>query len=126
NEKSHSYLSRFGKLLRMLLENAEKPFIPLQKELDFLQLYLGLENLRVPDLKYSISVELPLKSDEVLIPNMILQPYIENAIWHGLSYKEHDRELQLRIYRENGTINYEIQDNGVGRKKAAELKSLFR
>ena len=126
NEKSHSYLSRFSKLLRMLLENAERPFIPLQKELDFLQLYLGLENLRVPDLEYSISIEPSLRPGEVLIPNMILQPYIENAIWHGLSYKEQDKQLRLRIYRENGTVNYEIEDNGVGRAKAAELKSLFR
>jgi sensor histidine kinase YesM len=57
---------------------------------------------------------------------MFLQPYVENAIWHGLSYKEADKQLQIRIYRENGTINYEIEDNGVGRKKAGELKTLFR
>jgi LytS/YehU family sensor histidine kinase len=57
---------------------------------------------------------------------MILQPYIENAIWHGLSHKQNNKQLQIRIYSENGTVNYEIEDNGVGRKKAAELKSLFR
>jgi tetratricopeptide (TPR) repeat protein len=126
NEKSHSYLSRFGKLLRMLLENAEKSFIPLRKEIDFLQLYLGLENLRIPNLQYSISTDPTLNIEETLIPNMILQPYIENAIWHGLSHKEKDKQLQIRIYPQNGTVNYEIEDNGVGRKKAAELKSLFR
>jgi LytS/YehU family sensor histidine kinase len=126
NERSHSYLSRFAKLLRMLLENAEKPFISIRKELDFLQLYLSLENLRVPDLQYSISTDPKINSDETLIPNMILQPYIENAIWHGLSHREKNRQLQIRIYRENGTVNYEIEDNGVGRKKAEELKSLFR
>ena len=126
NEKSQSYLARFGKLLRMLLENAESPFISLRKEIDFLQLYLGLENLRIPDLQYSISTDPRLNTEETLIPNMILQPYIENAIWHGLSHKEKDKQLQIRIYRENGIVNYEIEDNGVGRKKAAELKSLFR
>ena len=126
NDKSHSYLARFSKLLRMLLENAEKPFIPLQKELDFLQLYLGLENLRVPDLQYSISTDPSVNTEETLIPNMILQPYIENAIWHGLSHKASDKQLQIRIFRENGAVNYEIEDNGVGRKKAAELKSFFR
>src|SRR4030095_10909267 len=57
SDKSHSYLSRFARLLRMLLENAEKPFVALQKEIDFLQLYLGLENLRVPDLQYSVSID---------------------------------------------------------------------
>jgi tetratricopeptide (TPR) repeat protein len=126
NEKSQSYLARFGKLLRMLFENAESPFISLRKEMDFLQLYLGLENLRIPDLQYSISTDPTLNTEETLIPNMILQPYIENAIWHGLSHKEKDKQLQIRIYRENGIVNYEIEDNGVGRKKAAELKSLFR
>ena len=126
NEKSQAYLARFGKLLRMLLENAESPFISLRKEIDFLQLYLGLDNLRIPNLQYSISTDPTLNTEETLIPNMILQPYIENAIWHGLSPKETDKQLQIRIYRENGTVNYEIEDNGVGRTKAAELKSLFR
>lgn len=126
NDKSHVYLSRFSKLLRMLLENAEKPFIPLQKEIDFLQLYLDLENLRVPDLQYSISTDPGLNTTETLIPNLILQPYIENAIWHGLAHKVVDKQLKIRIYQENGTVNYEIEDNGVGRKKSSELKSLFR
>lgn len=126
NDKSHSYLSRFARLLRMLLENADKPFIPLQKEIDFLQLYLSLESLRVPDLRYSVSVDPSINTVQTLIPNMILQPYVENAIWHGLSYKESDKQLQIRINRDNGVIKYEIEDNGVGRKKAEELKSTFR
>jgi tetratricopeptide (TPR) repeat protein len=124
--KSHSYLSSFARLLRMLLENADKPFISLQKEIDFLRLYLSLENLRVPDLQYSISTDPDLNTEQTLIPNMILQPYVENAIWHGLAYKENDRQLRIRINRDNGTIKYEIEDNGVGRQKAEELKSLFR
>jgi LytS/YehU family sensor histidine kinase len=110
----------------MLLENAERPFIPLQRELDFLQLYLSLENLRIPDLKYHITVDPGIDTEQTAIPNMILQPYIENAIWHGLSHKQRDRDLNLRINRANNVIQYEIKDNGVGRKKAAELKSLFR
>ena len=57
---------------------------------------------------------------------MILQPYIENAIWHGLSHKATDKKLQIRITKTKGAIQYEIEDNGVGRKKSAELKSLFR
>ncbi|MEO7394746.1 MAG: histidine kinase [Chitinophagaceae bacterium] len=126
NDKSQSYLARFAKMLRMLLDNADKPFIPLQTEIDFLQLYLSLEKLRVPDLQYSISTDPVLNTEQTFVPNMILQPYVENAIWHGLSHKENDKQIQIRIYRENGTVNCEIEDNGVGRKKAEELKTLFR
>ena len=125
-DKSQSYLSRFARLLRMLLENADKQFVPLRIEMEFLQLYLSLESLRVPDMQYSISTDSALNTEQILIPNMILQPYVENAIWHGLSHKETDKQLRIRVFRENGTINYEIEDNGVGRKKAGELKSLFR
>jgi len=126
NDKSQSYLSQFARLLRMMLENTESPFIPLQKEIDFLQLYLALEGLRVPDMQYSISIDSLLNTEKILIPNMLLQPYAENAIWHGLSHKENDKQLQIRISKENGSVNYEIEDNGVGRKKAGELKSFFR
>ena len=126
NEKSQTYLARFSKLLRMLLENADKPFIPLQREIDFLQLYLSLENLRIPDLRFSIEIDPSIDTAKTLIPNMILQPYIENAIWHGLSHKQNDRELKLKIYMQNGVVIYDVIDNGVGREKSAELKSLYR
>ena len=126
NEKSQSYLARFAKLLRLLLENADKPFIPLQREIDFLQLYLSLENLRIPDLEFSITVNPEINTEATQIPNMILQPYIENAIWHGLSHKTNDKRLQIRISIENGFTKYEIEDNGVGRKRSSELKSLYR
>jgi LytS/YehU family sensor histidine kinase len=126
NRNSHRYLSRFSKLLRMMLDNASQQFIPLRKELDFLELYLSLEKLRVPDLQYSIEKDPQINADERRIPNMMLQPYIENAIWHGLSHKEKDRQLIIRVHEINHSIKFEIEDNGVGRKKASELKSLYR
>lgn len=125
NDKSQTYLSRFARLLRIMLENTESPFIPLQKEIDFLQLYLSLESLRIPDMQYSISIDPLLNTEKILIPNMLLQPYAENAIWHGLSHKVKDKQLQIRVSRENDSVNYEIEDNGVGRKKAKELESFF-
>lgn len=126
NDRSHLYLSRFSKLLRLLLENANQPFVTIKQELDFLELYLSLENLRIPDLQFSIEKDPVIDTGDRMIPNMMLQPYIENAIWHGLSHKEGNRKLQIRI-RENGNATeFEIEDNGVGRKKAAEMKSLFR
>ena len=61
-----------------------------------------------------------------MIPNMMMQPYIENAIWHGLSHKTSDKKIGVHIHKENGSIHCDIEDNGVGRKKAEELKSVYR
>ena len=111
----------------MLLENANNPFIPLARELEFLELYLSLEKLRIPDLKYSIEVDHQLNAEQIKIPNMILQPYIENAIWHGLSHKQDgNRKIQIRVLPTSEGVKYEIEDNGVGRQKADELKSAYR
>jgi hypothetical protein len=125
-ENSHAYLTRFARLLRILLENSEKPFTSLQKEIDFLELYLSIEKLRLPDLDFSITTDPSIKKEETLLPNMILQPYIENALWHGLSHKISDRKLELNIHKQDGTVIYDVKDNGVGRKKSAELESLYR
>jgi hypothetical protein len=126
NDKSHAYLTRFAKLVRMLLDNADQPFISLEKEIEFLELYLSLENLRVPDLNYSIEMATDIFAEQVIIPNMILQPYIENAIWHGLSHKMDERRLQVKIFRKADGIAFHILDNGVGRRRAEELKSQYR
>lgn len=126
NDRSHLYLSRFSKLLRMLLDNANQPFVSVKQEMEFLELYLSLENLRIPDLKFSIDKDPKINTEERMVPNMMLQPYIENAIWHGLSNKKGDRRLQIRIHENGNATEFEIEDNGVGRKKAAELKSLYR
>ena len=125
-ENSHTYLAKFARLLRMLLENSEKPFTSLQKEIDFVELYLSIEKLRLPDLQYSITIDPFIDKDETLIPTMILQPYIENAVWHGLSHKAGNRKLGLIIKKQNGVVVYNVKDNGVGRKRSAELKSLYR
>jgi len=126
NNNSHLYLSRFSELLRMLLDNANQPFVSLRKELNLLELYLSLEKLRIPDIEYTIEIDKAIDTNKVAIPNMILQPYIENAIWHGLSNKEGEKNLSIKIDRRGDSINCEIADNGVGRKAASELKSLYR
>jgi tetratricopeptide (TPR) repeat protein len=126
NEKSHLYLSRFSKLLRMLLDNADQPFVTVKQELELLELYLSLENLRIPNLQYSIEKDPKLNAEERMIPNMMLQPYIENAIWHGLSNKKGERKLQIRIHENGNATEFEVEDNGIGRKRSEELKQQFR
>lgn len=125
-DNSHIYLSRFSELLRMLLDNANQPFVPLRKEIMLLELYLSLEKLRIPDLEYSFAIDPAIDTERTMIPNMILQPYIENAIWHGLSHKKEDKKLNIRVTRDNEILHVDIEDNGVGRKKAHEMKSLYR
>jgi len=127
NDRSHMYLARFAKLLRMLLENANSPFIPLAREIEFLELYLSLEKLRIPDLNYIFQIDPSIHLEKIKIPNMILQPYIENAIWHGLSNKTNgDRNIAVKVIADQAGVRYDIEDNGVGRKRAAELKSAYK
>ena len=125
-ERSRKYLIRFSKLLRMLLENTEQPFVSLNSELELIDIYLSLEKLRLNDLEYSITTDPSIDKTETYLPNMILQPYIENALWHGLSHKQGDRKLELNVSKKNGAVIYDVKDNGVGRKRSAELKSLYR
>jgi LytS/YehU family sensor histidine kinase len=126
NEKSQLYLKRFSSLLRILLDNASQPFVSLRQELELQKLYLSLEQLRIPNLQYNIEIDPALNLDERMTPNMILQPYLENAVWHGLSNKKGDRKLTLRIMNRNGGTLLQIEDNGIGRKQAAEIKSRYK
>jgi LytS/YehU family sensor histidine kinase len=91
-----------------------------------LELYLSLENLRIPDLDYSIEIEPGINTEKTKIPNMMLQPYIENAIWHGLMHKKNNRKLQIKIDSKHNAMIFQVEDNGIGRKKASELKSRYR
>jgi tetratricopeptide (TPR) repeat protein len=123
NERSHEYLSTFAGLLRKLLDNANKPFVLLNNEIEFLRQYLSLEKLRIPDMKYTIEIDPQIDMEKIKVPNMMLQPYIENAIWHGLSPKQGNKKLEIRIVKQNGSLQYEIEDNGIGRKKAEEMRA---
>lgn len=126
NDVAEEYLSTFAKMLRQLLENAEYSFVTLGKELEFLQLYLSMEQLRMPDLEYSLFVDPAVDASTVMIPNMILQPYLENSIWHGLSPKTGNRAIRLAVHHSGESFRVVIEDNGIGRSRAAELKSKYR
>lgn len=125
-EKSQVYLAEFSLLLRMLLDNSTRPFIPLHKEIELLQIYMSLEKLRLPDLEYTIEIDSSLDPQKTMTPNMMLQPYIENAIWHGLSPKSGARKLHISIIKQHDSVVFNVTDNGIGRKRAAELRSTYR
>jgi hypothetical protein len=121
-ESAHLYLSRFSDLMRKILENTQKNTISLAREIETLELYLSLEKLRFGEnFEYRIVVAPDIIADAIEVPPMLIQPYAENAIWHGLLPKKENARLSLRFFMEDKTILVcEIKDNGVGRKQAAE------
>lgn len=122
---ANKYLSDFSKLMRAVLENSEQDFIPLQKEIELLELYTKLEHFRFKDkFNYNITVSETIDVASYQIPPMLLQPYIENAVWHGLRYKKEKGALDISIAEESkNEITITINDNGIGREKSKALKT---
>ncbi|AWX45152.1 Histidine kinase [Flagellimonas maritima] len=122
---ANRFLSDFSVLMRSVLENSEEDFIPLSKELELLELYVKLEHSRFSDkFDFEISIDKKIDIDAFEIPPMLLQPYIENAIWHGLRYKEQKGFLKIGVDQiTNEILEIKITDNGIGRKKSAALKT---
>ncbi|NQY07390.1 MAG: histidine kinase, partial [Flavobacteriaceae bacterium] len=123
-KSAHQYLSKFAKLIRYSLDNSVKDFVSINSEIDFLKLYLALEDLRFENL---FDYEVNLNSEEILsyqIPPMILQPYIENAILHGIRHKKNDKgRIIMNFSKLNNHIEITIDDNGIGRKKSSAINS---
>ena len=118
------HLSKFSRLIRMILQHSQEPYIPLEKELDALRLYLELELLRFDQrFEYRISVQDDLDTTMVKVPPLIIQPYVENAIWHGLMHKNEKGHLEIELYQQENLLICKITDDGIGRKRAEELKS---
>ncbi len=119
-----NYLTRFSRLMRMVLMNSQKPLIVLDDELEMLGIYLEMERLRFNNsFDYAITFLNTIDSDNVFIPPLLLQPFCENAIWHGLMNKEGLGRLDIELSMEDNILNCVIRDDGVGREKAEELKS---
>ncbi|MFT3701672.1 MAG: histidine kinase [Agriterribacter sp.] len=122
-EKASEFLVKFSRLVRLILQNSLTPFITLDRELEALQLYLELESLRFNDhFTFTVKVQPELDASLIKVPPLLIQPYVENAIWHGLLRKEEQPLLTIDIYREDAFLCCSITDNGIGRNKAAELK----
>ncbi|MCB0460767.1 MAG: histidine kinase, partial [Flavobacteriaceae bacterium] len=122
------YLTEFSTLMRSVLENSEEDFIPLEKEIELLQLYLKLEHSRFQDkFDYELTVDKQIDVGQFQIPPMLLQPYVENAVWHGLRYKEEKGFLKVELLKKDEeSIQIIITDNGIGRKKSTELKTEYQ
>jgi hypothetical protein len=122
--QASEYLSKFSRLVRLILQNSQDAFIPLERELEALQLYLELESLRFDKkFEYKITVADSVDTTMLKVPPLIIQPYAENAIWHGLMHKKEKGHLEIELYQEEEILFCKITDDGIGRNKASELKS---
>ncbi|WP_430409872.1 tetratricopeptide repeat-containing sensor histidine kinase [Kordia sp.] len=121
------YLGKFADLIRTYLNHSNKGLIPLEEELKCLEMYLELEELRFEEkLTYVIDVAEDVNICTTFIPTMLIQPYIENALKHGLLHKKNDRKLKVSLFNalDENNIICVIEDNGIGRKKASEIKAM--
>ena len=125
-EKATLYLSKFAKLIRSILENSAHNTVPCWKDMDTLKLYLELEALRFDHkFSYIINVADEIINGDYKVPPLVIQPFVENAIHHGLLNKiEGEKKLMVKVFVSNNQIFYTIEDNGVGRAKAAAYKQL--
>jgi len=122
-DRAYEYLQKFSKLLRLVLQNSGKNFTGLDQELEVVNLYIELEQLRFDgSFKYTLNIDKEIKINQIIVPYMLLQPIVENAIWHGLLHSEKaEKLLTLNIgVGISGGISIEITDNGIGRKKSGE------
>lgn len=123
--EANKYLAEFSKLMRSVLEDSQEDFLTLRDELENLERYTKLEHSRFDDkFHYQIKVDEAIDKDKWLIPPMLLQPYVENAVWHGLRYLEKPGKLEIRIEEINDALFVTIEDNGVGRSRSQELKTV--
>lgn len=123
-QAANRYLADFASLIRKNFDAAQQAFIPLNKELESIKLYLQLEQMRFPGkFDYELSVAEDIDTEEIMIPSMIVQPFLENAILHGLSQRESEGLLWVQFDHLNGALHIEITDNGIGMEKSRASRS---
>ena len=124
-DKASDYLTKFARLIRLVLENSRSELVSLQNELEALQLYIELEAMRFKQkVQFSIRVSPEIDQGYLRIPPLLLQPYVENAIWHGLMHKPEGGTVTVEVSQpQDNWLHIEITDDGVGRERAMALKS---
>lgn len=121
---ANKFLSEFSRLMRKVLDYSQRDFISFEEEIELNELYLKLEHFRFRDkFEYQFEKNTEVNTYDMEVPPMLIQPFIENAVWHGLRYKEGRGQLKISINDLGNVLLVKIQDNGIGRKKSAELKT---
>lgn len=123
SDEAIKYLNKFARLVRIILNNSDKPTVTVAEDLEALNLYLELEQMRFDNkFEYSIKLDETVDEDYDVMPPLLMQPYVENAILHGLNPKPDKGLLSIHISTKNNLIICTITDNGIGRKRAGEIK----
>lgn len=123
-EEAYTYLTKFSKLMRLVLDYSEENMVTLAQEVEIVKLYLELEQLRFEKkFTFSISIQEDINSSEMRLPALMLQPYVENSVWHGLMNKaeEEAKRVSLQFVKKGAVLEIRIEDNGIGRLKASSL-----
>ena len=125
-KKASEYLNKFARLIRLILQNSRSNYVNLKDEIEALDLYMNMESLRFRNkFDYEIKISEELDIEAIDVPPMLIQPYIENAIWHGLMHKREGTKglVQLKLNKQNGSLKCIVEDNGIGREKAMEIRA---
>jgi len=124
SQAASDYLTQFSRLIRLVLTNSKKAWIPLEDEMDMLRLYLDMEKLRFKDaFHYELYYASGVDPACLFIPPLLLQPFVENAIWHGLMHKKENGLVTISFTVENNILHCSVIDNGIGRSAAANAGS---
>lgn len=120
--QANAYLLKFAKLTRAILENSEKKWIPISEDLNLMELYMQIESLRLgKKFTYSITVDETIDQENTMIPPLILQPFIENSIWHGIADNEEEGHISILFRKEEDMILCIVEDNGSGRPASVPM-----
>lgn len=126
NEKqlASKYLVKFSRLMRSVLENSKDELISLKDELQTIKLYLEIESLRFENtFEFNINLDPLIDTNSVKLPPLIMQPFVENAIWHGLLLKQGEKKLNITVLQKQDWLVIEIDDNGIGRQSSSDLRN---
>jgi len=119
-QKANTFLTKIARLMRNILENSREEYVPLDKEIETLKLYMDVQQLRFDNgFNYDIDVDKSIDPENVSVPPMLAQPCVENAIEHGLLPGKNDGRIGVRYSLRDGLMMLEVTDNGIGREKAA-------
>lgn len=121
NEQASLYLSKFARLIRITLNHSAKQFVSLTDTVDYLERYIEMEKIRSSQFTYTIDVAKDLNTDDIMVPPMLIQPFIENAIWHGASNKK-NMDIHISFKKQGNELICVVDDNGIGIEESLKGK----